>query len=269
MALIDWVLAQNTLFGFLLGLGALVLARLVDVILFRLLERRFFGTIYQWFIQRVKILLTRFNPISATFQFSITPDGSPSLDYLESRIESVLETCEEISEGRIEFGDVRWDSAGQNLQITAEYMDSNYPYQIDIGFTPDSESLQEADVTTTTEADVNNFGIKINFQFAFHNLESALINLSAFVGLLERAFSQEIGGRASSGQFVISPLDNDLTMDDWIEERRFDVSVLLRSEDKRASVEFFNDHAVIDSPYLEIDSDMVDYVRATLLNYYL
>jgi hypothetical protein len=73
----------------------------------------------------------------------------------------------------------------------------------------------------------------------------------------------------TDGRFVVSPINNNLTLDDWIKKDQFDVSLLLESEDGRSSVEFYSDRAVISSPHTDVDDMTVEYIRATLLNYYL
>ena len=73
----------------------------------------------------------------------------------------------------------------------------------------------------------------------------------------------------TDGRFVVSPIESKLTLDDWIKKEQFDVSLLLESEDRRNSVEFYSGRAVISSPHTDVDDKAVGYIRATPLNYYL
>jgi hypothetical protein len=245
-----------------------VAAKTVDLVLQRVLERQVFTTAYQKLRWRWKAFLTRFDQISTEFQFSYRLDEPVERERLHTDISTTLSNCEVIAEERVGFNTIRTDGNEETLRTTAHYLDDE-EYGLEITLTPDVGAIRSGGIGTTEAAPVNQITISTEFEFAFHRLESALINLSAFMRLLEKALSEQLPGSVSSGRFVISPLENDLTLDQWIEEQRFDVSVLLKSEDKSTSVEFFGDHALIESPYFEVDSETVDYIKATLLNYYL
>ncbi|OAQ52197.1 hypothetical protein HTG_11290 [Natrinema mahii] len=74
----------------------------------------------------------------------------------------------------------------------------------------------------------------------------------------------------SGAQFIIHPVDSNLTLDEWIRREEFDVSLLLASKGQaKTEVEFFPDHAEIHPPYLEIDEEVIRYIRLMIINYYL
>lgn len=269
MALIDMIFTSNTALGILLGILFWGTAKAIDKILERFIHQKLFSRIWYWGKKRWKILLTRYKPIRTTFRFSYGIDDEIGMNTVRDRIEPVLKNVERFSEQRVEFEDLRTDESGQVVSIDAYYSERENPYEIEFELVPDPSSIRDGDARFSDEANVDSIGISVDFDFSFHSLESAFINVSAFVRFLEKAVGEEFAGRSSAGQIVISPVDTDLSLDEWIEKRQFDVSVLLESEESKTAVEFFGDRAVIDSPYLEIDSDTTDYVRATLLNYYL
>ncbi|QLK26179.1 hypothetical protein HYG81_00705 [Natrinema zhouii] len=83
---------------------------------------------------------------------------------------------------------------------------------------------------------------------------------------------KQVEGTFSQGQFVIYPVESDLTLDEWIRNEGFDVSLLLANTERmtqRTEVEFFSDRAEIHPPHLEIDSETTRHIRLLILNYYL
>lgn len=123
---------------------------------------------------------------------------------------------------------------------------------------------------TRFDPSIGSIGISITFRFEFGKLRNSIIDLILFAPFLRAAAESTLPVKSiTDGRFVVSPIDNDLTLDDWIKQDKFDVSLLLNSEDGRSSVEFYSDKAVITSPHTDVDDKTVEYIRATLLNYYL
>jgi hypothetical protein len=74
--------------------------------------------------------------------------------------------------------------------------------------------------------------------------------------------------RFSKGLFTISPVNVDLTMDNWIKEKQFEVSLNLKAKENIA-VNLYPKRAEITFPTLQIDENVYEYLKATILNYYL
>jgi len=72
----------------------------------------------------------------------------------------------------------------------------------------------------------------------------------------------------TTGQFVVQPVDHNLTLDEWVGKERFDVSLLLESDDGNRSVTFFGDRAEMSTPTKRVDRKSAEYIRELLLNYY-
>lgn len=269
MTLLESVLSQQTFAGILLAIALWSIAKVVDTVLGKLMNKRIFSSFYSRISKRWRIFQTRFDPIRAEFQFSYVLTGEVFNTEMSDDINSILDYCENLSENRVEFSELNVDDEGETLYASAEYIDDRGYYELEFSLISDVDAIRSNQYQSARDAPISEVGCTIDFEFPFNKLEASVINLSAFVRLIEKSFTHHLPGRASSGQFVIRPLENGLSLDDWIEEKRFNVSVLLRSEDRNASVEFFGNKAVIEAPYFEIDSETVDYIRATLLNYYL
>lgn len=251
------------------ALGVILLVwlggRLIDKILGRLLDKKIFASIVQGVVKKWKAFQTRFDPLEATYELSFSPRRDVSMVNAPDLVDRIFEACEEASRGKVEFGKVQWDRSKEEANVSADFEKEDYEYDVDLSLATDPDSLREPG----DDERVGHITFKINFSFEFHALDASMHNMRSFISFLQKGSKQASDGTFSKGRFIIQPVKNDLTLDEWIEREQFDVSLLLATEDKETQVEFFHDKAIVQPPYNEIDGETVRYIRATLLNYYL
>jgi hypothetical protein len=252
-----------------LGLILLYIGKIiVDEILAKTINDRLIHEAAARVKKAAKAKYTRFKPIKASFRFSVDIEEDITVSALAERLEDAFRSCEEISEETVEITDIT--KAGSKKIDASVVFSNNDPFNLCVEMVQDNSSLRSADVDSISEAKVSSVGITIDFTFPFHDLKGVLIDLGTFIGFLQRSLANEFEvNNFTKSTIVVEALDNGLTLDDWIEKERFDVSLLLQSEESDRSVRFYGDRAEITSPYTEIDDRTAEYVRATLLNYYL
>lgn len=242
----------------------------IDALLVHLINKKIFDPVYKKALRKLKIIKTRGDPVAATFSLSFTPEEDITITNGVESLKSGFKKAEEVSNGRISIESDYWDQSEREGTVEIHYSDQTEVFDIDINLVPDTDSIRENPAHDPDDILVGSVGMEINFRFPFHLLEDTLFNLGSLTNYLEDGFNHQMRGSFSGGRFVISPVNSDLTIDEWIEQEQFDISLLLASEDDQdTEVEFFANRAVVKSKQREIDAQTVKYVRELLLNYYL
>ncbi|EFW90438.1 hypothetical protein ZOD2009_19018 [Haladaptatus paucihalophilus DX253] len=242
--------------------------KISDAIFVRLAGEKVIDRAWNTIKKKIKAQYTRFKTIKADFNFTAYTRTEISIKDAKEAIERVPSHCERFSKDNTKFGSVNWTD-DHTAKVTVEYLD-NEPFEVTLDLIQNNASLLDAEVNTVSDAKLESIGISVRFEFAFHELKGVLMDLNNFADFLRRGLVQEFDIRNyTNSQLAIGSLDNDLTLDDWMEEQRFEASLLLKGEQEERSVEFYGDKAIVTSPYEQVDDTTADYIRATLLNYYL
>lgn len=254
----------------LLTVGIIIGGKLFDAFCIRLVNRRVFDRLWKKVSKKVKALWTQYKKIKADFEFTAYTQSDLTISEAEDKIKTAVEDCEQISKGNIRIvRDPEVRDSDQKVEAKAEYLDHD-PFVVTFDIVPDSASITNDEVQGTNEAKLASIGINVRFEFAFNELKGVLMDLNNFADFLRTEIEEEFKVRSfTNSQLTVGSLENDLTLDDWIEEQRFEVSLLLKTDRGERSVEFYGDKAVVTSPYAQVDDTTADYIRATLLNYYL
>lgn len=250
----------------LLWLGQKIADNIVSV----LFDRKVFYPIFRRASRRWKIFKTKADKIASKFIFSFTLKESLTVEELVDKLDKSMEAMEEKSNGKISIESKHWELADREGKITAHYSNKKNKFDISVKMVQDTEALRENPATDPSSTVIKAVGFELDFFFPFKALDTTLFNLGSLISNMEKSLSQNIRGSFSNGRFEISPLKNGLTIDEWVSEKKFDVSLLLTSEESdQTEVEFFSDRAVVKSNEREIDGETVDYLKGLLLNYYL
>jgi len=242
----------------------------IDTAASRVLNRKFFQPVIDKIFRQFKIFKTRADPVAATFSLSFTPRSEISVNDAVEGVSQVFQKVENTSNNKISVKSEHWDKGNRTGTISVSYSGQKSTFDIDVGLTPDTTSLVENPEEDPDQLKIGSIGMDIEFTFPFKSLEDTLFNLSSFIGQLDDGFDSEMNVSTSGGRFVISPVNTNLTIDEWVENEQFDISLLLSPEvESEPDIEFFSDRAVIKSMHREIDAQTVKYVRELLLNYYL
>lgn len=264
------MISTDVLLGMAVVLGLWFGTKIVDAIAVRLVNEKIIERLVQKIIRRIKIIRTRGDPVSATFSLSFTPEQDLTVSDAMNRLETGFQRAEQASSSKISIESQHWDESDRDGKVEIHYSDATEAFNIDVDIVQDPDSIRQVDSIDPANIQVGSIGLDIEFRFPFHLLEDTLFNLGSLVNYIEDGFNSEIRGSFSDGSLIISPVDDGLTIDDWIEEEQFDISLLLTTEgEDRTEVEFFPDRTVVKSNKREIDAQTVRYTKELLLNYYL
>lgn len=244
--------------------------KVIDAIAVRLVNEKIIEKSIQVIIRKIKIIRTRGDHVSATFSLSFTPEQDLTVSDAAKKLKTGFQSVEQASSGKISIESQHWNESNRDGRVEIHYSGATEVFNIDVDIVQDPDSIRQADSLDPAKIQVGSISLDIEFRFPFHLLENTLFNLGSLVNYLEDGFNSEIKGSFSDGSLVISPVDDGLTIDDWIEGEQFNISLLLTTEgEDRTEVEFFPDRAVVKSNKREIDAQTVRYTKELLLNYYL
>lgn len=262
---------QSLVYGALATLGSLILLKIVDVILERLINTTLFGRIWTWISKTLKKLITRFKPIRTCFQFRIQFEPSEPPKVKENIIQ-LIDSLAGKYKDQMEFSPLTWNDSDDIGSVRVCYNKREYRMDIHISteyrdFDPEQEILRSPTQKRSSVSDSIAFSMEVDFPF--HTLDQMLLGLSALTNFVREELKENISiVQFSRGMFTISPIKGDFTVDHWIKEKKFDVSLLLKAQEK-VLVNLYPKKAEIIFPTFQIDDKVSEYLRGTLLNYYL
>ena len=246
-----------------------VVTTTIDYILQALFEKKIFEPIWSGAKHRFKAWQTKRNKITADYEYSIYLSSNLPVNSLRNVTTDILDAVNHRSNDDFDVIKKKWSDDDRELDVEVTYKDKIDPYKLTLNFVPDSGGMSNQSLDAEYEPSIRSIGVNITFQFEFGKLRNSIIDLMLFARFLRDSITDLLSTRSiTDGRFIVS-VDNDLTLDEWIKKEQFDVSLLLESEGGRSAVEFHSDKAIISSPHTDIDDKTVEYIRATLLNYYL
>lgn len=252
----------------LLAIALFVVKTFLNSVFARLIGDRI---VDRWISQakkKVKAYQTRYKKIKADLEFSAYVTDSRTLNEASEAVESAIRSSVSRSKGAAEVQEFHWIDE-TTASVTVDYLNSD-PFEITIDLIQDNSSFSHSDVNSVADAQLDSIGVDIRFEFDFRNLKGVLMDVGTFAQFLRESIDDEFNVRSvTESRFKVGMLENDLTLDDWIQEQRFETSLLLKDEQGERSIEFRGDEAVITAPYPEVDDQTAEYIRLTLLNYYL
>jgi hypothetical protein len=270
MAPVEAVLGAERLQGAIIAVSVYLFLKALDYTLQSLFDRAIFSSVVKYAKKKIKIFITRHKPIRATHEFSIYVSDDASMNEAEPLMRSAISHLPDMSRGSIEVEEIYELSDTGAVKCNVQFQDKPKPFEITLTAVPDRDSITAGNADSMGENRISSIGVELEFQFPFERLRSTIIDLTAFVDFLKDALGEEFSiTKVSESQFTVAPVEQGFTIDDWVQEKKFDVSLLLDSPDSRRRVRFQGDSAVIKSPYDKVDDETVEYIRATLLNYYL
>ncbi|WP_459192084.1 hypothetical protein [Halosimplex sp. J119] len=270
MGVFQWVLSAQTFAGFLIAIGLWIVGKIID----RILDAALGKKLIQPFLQRLKFraqsFLTRIDPIDASFYLSYSPRDEYTAIEIKEKLKDVLDEVRESSGERLDTAKIKWN--GVDGETSVKHIGSSYEYQVDIHLVTEKDDEIEDPGIAQESRIVKNIEFNIGFKFSFPELESELPNLGIFASRLKSSLENELFGIPSQGKIILHPIESELSVDEWINEKGFEISLLLADGDEegadKTEVEFFPDHVELHPPYYEVDSEVMEYVRLLVRNYY-
>jgi hypothetical protein len=258
------------IYGALTFLATYIFLKIIDMILEHFLNKTLFARIWNYLAKSVKIFLTRLKPIKICFSFRTQIEPS-DLTKVKEKVAQFINAVSEKHEGRIEFSPLTWNEAGDMASTKVAFNQREFRLDIYISFEyrdfdPEKEIKFEKKETNTVSDSIA-FSIETNFPF--NALDKMLLSLNSLTNFLKDELNEIFSDiRFSKGMFTIAPMKGDFTMDHWIKEKQFEVSLLLKAQEK-VLLNLYPKRAEIIFPTLQIDEKVLEYLKATLLSYYL
>ena len=139
--------------------------------------------------------------------------------------------------------------------------------QIDTEFKEALESELSNNTKVSEISESVAFSIEVDFPFKF--IEQMLFSLNTLTNFLSEQLKETLTyAKFTKGLFTIAPIKADFTMDNWIKDKQFEISLNLKAKENIA-VNLYPKKAEIIFPTLQIDENVYEYLKETILNYYL
>jgi len=255
--------------GVLGTLATLALIKIVDIILEHFLNKTIFGRIWSAMTRSLKKFRTRLNPIVIRFQFRAQLESNDPLKVKEG-LAKLIESLSEKYKGKIVFSPIKWTDTDRTGSVNATFNNREFRIDMDISseyrdYDPEKGIFEAQEAFEVSESVA--FSIEVNFPL--QSIDPMLLSLSSLTNFItEQLKEMHTIIKFSKGLFTLAPIKADLTMDHWIKEKQFDVSLLLKARDN-ILVNLYPKKAEIVFPTLQIDEKVSEYLEATILNYYL
>jgi hypothetical protein len=188
------------------------------------------------------------------------------LNKVRDSLANVMRELSERDKGKIKLSPPKWteDNCLGSVDVCFNERDYRIDMQIDKEFEQDFEEVQKE---TPLVSEGISFTIEVDFPFKF--LEPVLFSLNTLTNLLNGLLEENFyNAKFSKGVFTVAPIKADLTMDNWIKDKQFEVSLVLKAK-QNISINLYSKKAEIIFPNLQIDENVYEYLKATILNYYL
>jgi len=257
-------------YGALGIIGTIVLLKIIDIILEHFLNKTLFSRIWTTMTKSIKKFRTRLNPIVIHFQFRTKLEPSEPMKVKEDLIK-LVESLSEKRKEQITFSPLTWTDTDRMGSVNATF--NNRKFRIDMHMSSEYRDYEpEKEVFKATEevfeiSDSVAFSIEVNFPFK--SIEPMLLSLTSLTNFISEQLKEMLPVVTfSKGLFTIAPIKADFTMNHWIKEKQFDVSLLLKAREN-ILVNLYPKKAEIVFPTLQIDEKVSEYLEATILNYYL
>jgi len=257
-------------YGALGTIGTIVLLKIIDIILEHFLNKALFSRIWTAITKSIKKFRTRLNPIVMRFQFRIKLENSEPTKVKEGLIK-LVESLSEKRNVQITFSPLTWTDTDRMGSVNATF--NKREFRIDMHISSEYRDYEpEKEVFRATEkvfeiSDSVAFSIEVSFPFK--SIEPMLLSLSSLTSFISEQLKEMLPVvKFSKGLFAIAPIKADFTMNHWIKEKQFDVSLLLKAREN-ILVNLYPKKAEIVFPTLQIDEKVSEYLEATILNYYL
>jgi hypothetical protein len=260
---LDWLTA---LYGALVPIVAYVVGRATDAFLGYFYDKTPFATIWKRVVRKIKIFRTRWHPIKIHFHFRVMLKPAKP-EEVRAMISSITANISRQNKGQIVFSSLLWSEEREQTSFDILYHSKEYSLEFDLATEHrDGESeTEEFEVTQICDS----VAISLEASFPFNSFESALFDITSIVDLLDEQLKHnEFWKKTSNGLFTIEPTKADFTIADWVKEKKMSVSVTLKSKEN-IDIHLYPNKAEIDLLSLHIDGSVYDYLKATILEYYL
>jgi hypothetical protein len=259
---------QTLFYGALIGLGTIVGLKIVDMVLEFGLNKTVFSKVWYLASKNFKKFLTRLKPIRIRFEFSARVENN-EIGKVKAVLNSVSESIS--SRQQTQFSQLSWTDNNVDNVGFVRIQCNKREFRLSMAVnTYECDSASDfGGECITAETFAEDICFCIETDFAFYQLEQMLLDLSALVNSVRDDLKESILIiQFSKGKFTMEPLKREISIDEWIRKKEFEVSVVLKSHDK-VIISLQKKRVEVVFPSLRIDEKVSEYLREVLLNYYL
>jgi hypothetical protein len=261
----------SLVYGALVTLGAIALLKVIDIVLEKAINKTVFSKIWTLTSKSFKKFMTRLKPIRICFQFAVrTKLDEPSR--VRENINLLVDSLSRKYQEYVKATPISWNDDNNLGSVRLSYNEREFRMDIQIrteyrDIDPEEEIFNSSINKASTISEGIAFSVETDFPF--HLLDQMLLSLSALMVFIKEELKETIPVMEfSKGMFTLAPIKGDFTIDDWIKKKQFDVSLLLKAQEN-ILVNLYPKRAEIIFPSLQIDDKVSEYLRETILNYYL
>jgi len=262
----------SLVYGALATVGAIVLLKVIDIVLEQAINKTVFSKIWTLTSKNFKKFMTRLKPIRICFQFAVrTKLDEPSR--VRENINLFIDSLSQKYQEYVKATPISWNDDNNLGSVRLSYNKREFRMDIQIrteycDIDPEKEIFNFSINKASTISDGIAFSVETDFPFNL--LDQMLLSLSALMGFIKEELKETIPVMEfSKGMFTLAPVKGgDFAIDDWVRKKQFDVSLLLKAQEN-ILVNLYPKRAEIVFPSLQIDDRVSEYLRETILNYYL
>lgn len=254
-------------YGAIVGVVSLAILKIIDMILEAVFQKTIFSKVWFWLSKNFKKLLTRLKPIRICFHFS-TRIENVETDKVKEAITFL--TTAIAKNQHITVSPVSWtdDNVGSTKIV---YNEREYRLEMAIKtlYSDTDVGVDQYEYVTMERLLTEGISFSIETNTPFHLLEPMLLNLGALVNSIKEEMKEALLIlQFSKGMFTIQPLKNEIRIDEWIKNKQFEISLTLKGRDK-VRINLHTNKVEIICPTLQIDDKVAEYLKETILEYYL
>lgn len=261
--MVDWL---SIVYGALVAVGAYILARVTDLILKRAFNASPFARLWKGIVRSAKKFQTRWHPITIQYNFRVMLRPTEP-EKISDLLANLTATLSGENKGQVVFSPLLWSSDRTECSSNALY--NNMEYRINLNLSSEyRDGETESEPVEAVEV-CDSIAISIEASFPFKSLETALFNLNSIVGVMDGQLKHSpLWKKSSNGLITIAPTKADFTIADWVKEKKFTVSINLKAKEN-IIINLYPSKAEIALPSLQLDGSAYEYLKATILEYYL
>jgi hypothetical protein len=261
--LVDWL---SIVYGALVTVGAYILARVVDLVLKRIFNASLFAKLWESIVKSIKTFSTRWHPIKMQFHFRVMLKPSEP-EKTRDLIANIIANLSGKYKGQVVFSPLLWSSDRTECSLNALYNNTEYTVNLSLSSEYRDGETESEPVEVMEVSD--SITISIEASFPFRSLETTLFNLNSIIDLMDEQLKHSsFWKKSSNGLITLAPTKADFTIADWVKEKKFAVSVNLKAKEN-IIINLYPSKAEIALPSLLIDGKIYEYLKATILEYYL
>lgn len=247
----------NIFRGALLTSLSILIMKFIDAILEFINKDIIFGKIWNFFVRIIKRFLTKFVTLNVEILYDLNFDPV-KYDYLTNNIIKWLKQIKTQYDKEILFSEPTINENKTEYHYKVDY--KGLLYKMEIRLMP--QYIKDKQY-------IDSLNIKIYYNEKYNVLKTNLNSTSALIDIINNELNREIIIRTGKGKIIICPIKANLRIDQFITNKRFDISMILKDDEKDIIINMYEKRAEIIFDINMLDHILINYIDEILINYYL